>query len=290
MTGRLPPAPPNGAADSSSSSLRPGSGHERLKSSYPATAVDSSHSALQPNKTGNKSMVRQRLHTNQRVTNHIPPRDICLDLTSGVGVISNPFPMRQHFSLGRSPSYSLLAIILVLDTNILLSSFTPLIEGLVNRTVDPCKKALNDAGVKVSEINEVILSRQGHRVYVVIVIGTSIQGRVLTGNVTDILLLDITPLSLGARIMTKLISRNTPIPTKKSFRPLQMVKVLLSNFKLVGIPPKGVPQIEITFDHILCLYQLLAVSKSYCIPFLNKHIRFWNEQPGNMLSGLDSGS
>ncbi|KAI0264062.1 Hsp70 protein-domain-containing protein [Russula aff. rugulosa BPL654] len=165
----------------------------------------------------------------------------------------------------------------------------------MQRTVDPCKKALADAGIKAFDINEVILvggmtrmPRVAETVKTVfgrepskgvnpdeaVAIGASIQGGVLAGNVTDILLLDVTPLSLGIEtlggIMTKLISRNTTIPTKKSQvfstaadgqtaievkifqgeRELVRDNKLLGNFNLVGIPPapKGVPQIEITFD------------------------------------------
>lgn len=181
----------------------------------------------------------------------------------------------------------------------------------MQRTVDPCKKALADAGIKAFDINEVILVGGMTRMPCVaetvktvfgrepskgvnpdeaVAIGASIQGGVLAGNVTDILLLDITPLSLGmlspssgitrlthfagietlGGIMTKLISRNTTIPTKKSQvfsttadgqtaievkifqgeRELVRDNKLLGNFNLVGIPPapKGVPQIEITFD------------------------------------------
>ncbi|KII95634.1 hypothetical protein PLICRDRAFT_34556 [Plicaturopsis crispa FD-325 SS-3] len=175
------------------------------------------------------------------------------------------------------------------------SQFESLVGPLVNRTVDPCKKALSDAGVKPSEINEVILvggmtrmpkvaetvksifgrdPSKGVNPDEAVAIGASIQGGVLAGNVTDILLLDVTPLSLGIEtlggIMTKLISRNTTIPTKKSQtfstaadgqtaievkiyqgeRELVRDNKLLGNFNLVGIPPapKGVPQIEITFD------------------------------------------
>ncbi|KAI0262823.1 heat shock protein 70 family, partial [Russula aff. rugulosa BPL654] len=112
---------------------------------------------------------------------------------------------------------------------------------LMQRTVDPCKKALADAGIKASDINEVILvggmtrmprvaetvktifGREPSKVVnpdEAVAIGASIQGGVLAGNVTDILFLDVTPLSLGIEtlggIMTKLISRNTTIPTKKS--------------------------------------------------------------------------
>ncbi|KAF9228508.1 heat shock protein [Gyrodon lividus] len=170
-----------------------------------------------------------------------------------------------------------------------------LVDGLIRRTVEPCKKALTDAGVKANEVNEVILVGGMTRMPKVIetvksifgrdpskgvnpdeavAIGASIQGGVLAGNVTDILLLDVTPLSLGIEtlggIMTKLINRNTTIPTKKSQtfstaadgqtaievkiyqgeRELVRDNKLLGNFNLVGIPPapKGVPQIEITFD------------------------------------------
>lgn len=175
------------------------------------------------------------------------------------------------------------------------SQFEALVQPLVQRTFEPCKKALADAGVKASEVNEVILvggmSRMPKVVESVksifgrepskgvnpdeaVAIGASIQGGVLAGNVTDILLLDVTPLSLGIEtlggIMTKLINRNTTIPTKKSQvfstaadgqtaievkifqgeRELVRDNKLLGNFNLVGIPPapKGVPQIEITFD------------------------------------------
>jgi molecular chaperone DnaK len=175
------------------------------------------------------------------------------------------------------------------------SQFEALVQPLVQRTFEPCKKALADAGIKASEVNEVILvggmSRMPKVVETVkgifgrdpskgvnpdeaVAIGASIQGGVLAGNVTDILLLDVTPLSLGIEtlggIMTKLINRNTTIPTKKSQvfstaadgqtaievkifqgeRELVRDNKLLGNFNLVGIPPapKGVPQIEITFD------------------------------------------
>ncbi|KAI9568865.1 heat shock protein 70 family [Boletus coccyginus] len=175
------------------------------------------------------------------------------------------------------------------------SNFESLVDKLVQRTVEPCKKALSDAGVKASEVNEVILvggmtrmPKVGETVKSIfgrdpskgvnpdeaVAIGASIQGGVLAGNVTDILLLDVTPLSLGIEtlggIMTKLINRNTTIPTKKSQtfstaadgqtaievkiyqgeRELVRDNKLLGNFNLVGIPPapKGVPQIEITFD------------------------------------------
>ncbi|QRW12583.1 heat shock protein HSP70 family protein [Ceratobasidium sp. AG-Ba] len=175
------------------------------------------------------------------------------------------------------------------------AQFEKLVEPLIQRTIEPCKKALADAGIKASEVKEIILvggmSRMPRVVETVkqvfgrdaskgvnpdeaVAIGASIQGGVLAGNVTDILLLDVTPLSLGIEtlggIMTKLIARNTTIPTKKSQvfstaadgqtaievkiyqgeRELVRDNKLLGNFNLVGIPPapKGVPQIEITFD------------------------------------------
>ncbi|THH18531.1 hypothetical protein EW146_g1772 [Bondarzewia mesenterica] len=175
------------------------------------------------------------------------------------------------------------------------SQFEALVAPLIQRTLEPCKKALVDAGVKASDVNEVILvggmtrmprvfetvksifgrePSKGVNPDEAVAIGASIQGGVLAGNVTDILLLDVTPLSLGIEtlggIMTKLISRNTTIPTKKSQvfstaadgqtaievkifqgeRELVRDNKLLGNFNLVGIPPapKGVPQIEITFD------------------------------------------
>ncbi|KAF5321061.1 hypothetical protein D9619_001668 [Psilocybe cf. subviscida] len=182
-----------------------------------------------------------------------------------------------------------------LNLKLMRSQFEALVEPLVKRTVDPCKKAISDAGVKASEINEVILvggmtrmpkvgevvkgifgrePSKGVNPDEAVAIGASIQGGVLAGNVTDILLLDVTPLSLGIEtlggIMTKLINRNTTIPTKKSQtfstaadgqtaievkiyqgeRELVRDNKILGNFNLVGIPPapKGVPQIEITFD------------------------------------------
>lgn len=182
-----------------------------------------------------------------------------------------------------------------INSRITRAQFEKLVEPLIQRTIEPCKKALADAGVKPSEVKSIILVGGMSRVPRVIdtvkqvfgrepskgvnpdeavAIGASIQGGVLAGNVTDILLLDVTPLSLGIEtlggIMTKLIARNTTIPTKKSQifstaadgqtaievkiyqgeRELVRDNKLLGNFNLVGIPPapKGVPQIEITFD------------------------------------------
>ncbi|KAI0034873.1 heat shock protein 70 [Vararia minispora EC-137] len=182
-----------------------------------------------------------------------------------------------------------------INTKLMRSHFESLTSALIQRTIEPCKKALVDAGVKASDVNDVILvggmTRMPRVVETVktifgrepskgvnpdeaVAIGAAIQGGVLAGNVTDILLLDVTPLSLGIEtlggIMTKLISRNTTIPTKKSQifstaadgqsaievkiyqgeRELVRDNKLLGNFNLHGIPPapKGIPQIEITFD------------------------------------------
>ncbi|EPT06250.1 hypothetical protein FOMPIDRAFT_1044710 [Fomitopsis schrenkii] len=182
-----------------------------------------------------------------------------------------------------------------INLKILRSQFEGLVNNLIQRTVEPCKKALTDAGVKAHEVNEVILvggmtrmpkvvdtvktifgrdPSKGVNPDEAVAIGASIQGGVLAGNVTDILLLDVTPLSLGIEtlggIMTKLIQRNTTIPTKKTQtfstaadgqtaievkvyqgeRELVRDNKLLGNFNLTGIPPapKGVPQIDITFD------------------------------------------
>jgi molecular chaperone DnaK len=175
------------------------------------------------------------------------------------------------------------------------TQFESLTKSLIDRTVDPCKKAIRDAGVSTSEINEIILVGGMSRVPKVIetvksifnrdptksvnpdeavAVGAAIQGGVLAGEVTDILLLDVTPLSLGIEtlggVFTRLINRNTTIPTKKSQvfstaadgqtaveikvfqgeRELVRDNKLLGNFQLAGFPPapKGVPQIEVTFD------------------------------------------
>ena len=170
-----------------------------------------------------------------------------------------------------------------------------LVEDLVERTIEPCKKALKDAGLKASEIDEVILvggmtrMPQVHKVVKdffgrephkgvnpdeVVALGAAIQGGVLKGDVKDVLLLDVTPLSLGIEtlggVFTRLIDRNTTIPTRKSQvfstaednqgavtirvfqgeREMAADNKLLGQFDLVGIPPapRGLPQIEVTFD------------------------------------------
>ncbi|CAH8549447.1 unnamed protein product [Schistosoma haematobium] len=170
-----------------------------------------------------------------------------------------------------------------------------LVEPLIKRTIEPCNKALKDAEVKASDISEIILVGGMTRMPKVqetvekifgktpsksvnpdeaVAMGAAIQGGVLAGDVTDVLLLDVTPLSLGIEtlggVMTKLINRNTTIPTKKSQvfstaadgqtqveikvyqgeREMANDNKLLGQFSLVGIPPapRGVPQIEVTFD------------------------------------------
>ena len=170
-----------------------------------------------------------------------------------------------------------------------------LVDELVQKTIEPCRQALKDAGIKTSEIDEVILvggmtrmpkiidvvkqffGREPHRGVnpdEVVAVGAAIQGGVLKGDVKDVLLLDVTPLSLGIEtlggVFTRLIDRNTTIPTKKSQvfstaedsqnavtirvfqgeREMAADNKMLGQFDLVGIPPapRGVPQIEVTFD------------------------------------------
>ena len=175
------------------------------------------------------------------------------------------------------------------------AKFEALVDDLVQKTVGPCKAALKDAGLSAGEIDEVVLvggmtrmpkvqevvkqffgkePHKGVNPDEVVAIGAAIQAGVLQGDVKDVLLLDVTPLSLGIEtlggVFTRLIDRNTTIPTKKSQvfstaedsqnavtirvfqgeREMAADNKLLGQFDLVGIPPapRGVPQIEVTFD------------------------------------------
>ena len=182
-----------------------------------------------------------------------------------------------------------------LNLSLTRAKFDEIVLDLVNRTVEPCKKAMSDAGLSSSEIDEVILVGGSTRIPAiqdkvkeifgkepnksvnpdeVVALGAAIQGGVLAGDVDDVLLLDVTPLSLGIEtlgsVSTKLIERNTTIPTKKSqvfstaadnqttveIHVLQGEREMAADNKTIGrfhlsdIPPspRGVPQIEVTFD------------------------------------------
>jgi molecular chaperone DnaK len=175
------------------------------------------------------------------------------------------------------------------------AKFEALVDDLVQKTVDPCRQAMKDAGVSAAEINEVVLvggmtrmpkvqevvkqlfgkePHKGVNPDEVVAVGAAIQAGVLAGDVKDVLLLDVTPLSLGIEtlggVFTRLIDRNTTIPTKKSQvfstaedgqqavtirvfqgeREMAADNKMLGQFDLVGIPPapRGIPQIEVGFD------------------------------------------
>jgi len=182
-----------------------------------------------------------------------------------------------------------------LNQKLTRSKFESLVDDILQRSIGPCKQALSDAGVKPSDIDEVVLvggstripkvqqivrelfgkePHKGVNPDEVVAVGAAVQAGVLGGEVKDVLLLDVTPLSLGIEtlgsVFTKLIERNTTIPTRKSEifstaadnqtsveihvlqgeRPMARDNRTLGKFHLVGIPPapRGIPQVEVTFD------------------------------------------
>uniref|UniRef100_A0A1W7RAB7 Heat shock 70 kDa protein n=1 Tax=Hadrurus spadix TaxID=141984 RepID=A0A1W7RAB7_9SCOR len=182
-----------------------------------------------------------------------------------------------------------------LNIKLTRAKFESLVQDIIKKTIEPCKKAMQDAEIKKTDVGDVILVGGMTRMPKVqdtvqeifgrmpsksvnpdeaVAVGAAIQGGVLAGDVTDVLLLDVTPLSLGIEtlggVFTKLITRNTTIPTKKSQifstaadgqtqveikvcqgeREMAVDNKLLGQFTLVGIPPapRGIPQIEVTFD------------------------------------------